>query len=255
MLDRLFRVFKGMFARAVADVETANPEALLELEKEDLRAQILRFNSGLVSHAALAERLVRQVGKLGKEHAELHSRTAALLKAGKRELAARSALALQKISAELEEERHQAEDAEDTYKKLVNARDSAVEAARGKIERLRRSIDEMRIEQAMSDLNQMASGLMTSIGSAGESLARLETLVEDQRNRAAGVSRVAREEMSVADLVAQEEENDALANQALADFAAREGMSLRGGSKESESVSSFDENTKSMGPGNSESES
>jgi phage shock protein A len=256
MFGRLINVIKGMFARFVSNVESANPEALLELEQENLREQIVRFNQGLVSHAALAERLVRQVGNLEKEREELHARTKGLLQAGKQDVAAKSALALQKLVGELDENRQQAEEAEHTYKDLVRARDAAIETARDKIGRLRRSIDEMRIQQAMSELNQMASGLMTSIGGAGESLARLESMVEEQRSLAAGTSRVVREDLSANELMAKEEENDALANQALANFAAREGISLTTGeASKSSGQSTFDEITKVMGPGNSEGES
>jgi hypothetical protein len=102
----------------------------------------------------------------------------------------------------------------------------------------------------------MASGLMSSIGGAGESLARLESMVEEQRSLAVGSSRVAREEVSMGEIIAREEENEALANQALADFAAREGLPLTGGSsEESGGASTFDETTKSMGPGGTETES
>lgn len=247
MIDRLWNVLRGMVARFVSNVEASNPEALLELEKENLRVQIVRFNQGLVSHAALAERLVRHVERLDKEQADLHARTRALLQAGKQEAAAKCALSLQKLTTELDEERKQAEEAEQTYQELVRARDAAVEAARDKLESLRRGIDEMRIQQAMSDLNSMAAGLMSSIGGAGESFARLEAMVEEQRSLAAGTSRVARDEMSASDLVAREEESEALANQALADFAAREGLPLGGGGESAYAESShFDETTKRM---------
>lgn len=225
MLERLINVLRGIFARFVSGVEQANPEALLEVEKENLRKQIGSFNEGLVSHAALCERLIQQVKKLAEEEQQLRARTRAHLRAGNRAQAADCALRLQTVARELEENRVQAEEAETTYKDLVKARDGALEAARERIEKLRRGIDEMRIHQAMADLNQMAAGLVTQMGGAGDTLARLEQMVEEQRARAVGVSRVARDvvEKSDADVLA---ERDVLADEALADFAAREGIDL-----------------------------
>ncbi len=43
--------FLGLF---VSGLEKANPEALLEVEKENLRKQIANHNQGLASHAGSA---------------------------------------------------------------------------------------------------------------------------------------------------------------------------------------------------------
>jgi len=232
MIERLINVFKGCMRLFVSRVEQDNPEALLANEKENLRHQIGRFNEGLVSHAALCERLIDQVKKLEHEDDELRVRTGAQLKAGNRRAAAELALRLQTVSRELGENRKQAEEAEVTYRDLVLARDAAVESARRKIEQLRRGIDEMRIQQAMADLNQMAAGLMTSVGGTGETLARLEEMIEEQRSHAAGTTRVMREHINASDLALREAEHDALAERALADFAAREGITLEAVSAE-----------------------
>lgn len=243
MIERLVNVLRGMLRLFVSGVEADNPEALLENEKENLRLQLGRFNQGLVSHAAMCERLIRQVEKLQADAANLESRTRANLTAGNRDAAAELALSLQRVRGELAENSAQAEEAETTYKDLVAARDAAVEAAQAKIEALRRGIDEMRVQQAMAELNEMAAGLVTSVGGSGETLHRLEQLIEGQRSQAAATSRVAREEMQVGDLRTREAEQHALAEQALADFAAREGIEF-----EPESTGASDGPTKTMGP-------
>ena len=56
MFRRLWNLIKGMLGMAVSAAEASNPEALLELEKENLRKQIAQYNQGLASHAALVER-------------------------------------------------------------------------------------------------------------------------------------------------------------------------------------------------------
>lgn len=262
MIERIFNLMQGFLRGFVSKVERDNPEVLLDNERENVRVQMGRFNEGLVSHAALCERLIQQVRKLEAEERDLHARITAHLRAGNRAPAAELALRHQTAVREVEENRLQVQEAETTYKDLVRARDAAVEAARAKIEKLRRGIDEMRIQQAMADLNQMAAGLVTSVGGTGETLSRLEEMIDEQRSRAAGVIRVSKDELSMEQVEVREVEQQALADQALADFAAREGITLPGGGArqaETEADPGLSAPApepvaaKSMGPGESES--
>jgi hypothetical protein len=118
------------------------------------------------------------------------------------------------------------ESADQTYKDLVKARDVAVNAARSKIESLKGAINDMRMKKAMADMNEMASGMIGEIGGSGDTLNRLHELVEEERNKAAGRARVARDSLDMSQINIKEAEMTALADQALADFAAAEGISL-----------------------------
>ena len=121
-----------------------SPEAMLEEERRNVRDQIARFNDGLVSHAAMCERLVQQVRKLEDDEQQLRARTTANLKAGNRRAAGESALRLQTVTRELTENRKQAEEADQTYKELVRARDASIEAARKKLETLGLAVGSVR---------------------------------------------------------------------------------------------------------------
>ena len=88
MFARLSNILKGMLSLFIKDIERKNPEALLELEQENLRKQIANFNQGLAAHAGLAERLMSQVRKQETEERELHARTTAHLRAGNKSAAA-----------------------------------------------------------------------------------------------------------------------------------------------------------------------
>ena len=55
----------------VSGLEKQNPEALLEVEKENLRKQISEYNKGLAAHAGLCERLMSQVKRESKEIKEV----------------------------------------------------------------------------------------------------------------------------------------------------------------------------------------
>jgi phage shock protein A len=226
MFRRIANLFKGFIGLFIGGIEKKNPEALLEVEKENLRKQISEFNQGLAAHAGLVERLMGQVKKLNTEEAELKAKTKALLQAGQREAAAEMALRYQNTDKQHEELAKQLEAADTRYKELVRARDVAVKAARDKIEQLRRGIDDMKVQKAMAELNEMAAGMVGSLGGSGDNLNRLEEMVEDERSKAAGRARVARDNVDLSGTVVKEAEQKALADMALADFAAAEGIEL-----------------------------
>ena len=226
MFQRIANLFKGFLSLFVSGLERSNPEALLEVEKENLRKQIARYNDGLASHAALCERLMAQVKKLENDERDFRSRASANLKAGNNEAAGQYALRLQTVQRELTENRTQLQQSEETYKSLVAAREIAVKAAKDKIESLKQSIDDLKVKKAMAELTEMASGMVTQIGGSGDTLNRLHDMVEEDRMKAAGRVRVAKDSLNASDIQLKESEQKALADQALADFAAREGIAL-----------------------------
>ncbi len=226
MFKRFSNLVKGFFGLFMSDMERKNPEALLEVEKENLRAQIAKFNQSLASHAGMCERLMGQVKKQETEERELRAKTTAHLRAGNREQAGTMALQLQRTSADLEENRKQLAQAEETYQDLKKARDVSIEAARNKINELTHGIDEMKRNQAIAEMTEMASGMISTIGGSGDTLDRLHGMVEEERTKAAGRARVARDSMDMSEVNMKDAEQDALADLALADFAAKEGIAL-----------------------------
>ena len=226
MFQRLSNLIRGFLSLFISGLERQNPEALLEVEQENLRKQIGQYNQGLATHAGLCERLISQVRQLENEQRDLRARTTANLRAGNRDAAAQLALRLQTVDRELGENRAQLEQAEKTYKDLVKARDVAINAARQKIESLKAGISDMKMKKAMAELTEMASGMITNIGGSGETLDRLSTIVEEERTKAAGRVRVARDSLDMSGVIVKEAEQKALADQALADFAAKEGIPL-----------------------------
>src|SRR4030095_3759862 len=119
MFGRIANLFKGFMSLFISGVERRNPEALLELEQENLRKQIGQFNQGLASRAALAERLMSQLRKLEAEQKDIRAKTTAHIRAGNNAAAGQYALRLQRIEAQLEENRKQLAQAEASYKNLV----------------------------------------------------------------------------------------------------------------------------------------
>lgn len=222
-IRNLFRGFAGLF---IGGIERRNPEALLEVERENLRKQIANYTQGLAAHAGLCERLMGQVKRLETEENELRAKTTAQLRAGNREAAGQYAVRLQSTQRELSENRSQLGDAEKTYSELLRARDVSIKAAQKKIEDLKYALSDLKIKKATAELNEMASGMITQIGGAGDTLNRLQGMVEEEREKAAGRARVAKDSLDTTGIVMKEAEQRALEDQALADFAATENLAL-----------------------------
>src|SRR6186997_2310272 len=130
MFRRLSNIFRGFLGLFVSGLEKRNPEALLELEKKNLRSQIAHFNTGLSAHAGLCEKLIAQVKRQEREEQEYKAKAAANLRAGNQRLAGEIALELQRVRKELADNRSQLADAEKTYKELIVSRDIAIKTAR-----------------------------------------------------------------------------------------------------------------------------
>lgn len=218
MMRRIGNLFRGFFGLFVSGMERRNPEALLEVEQENLRRQVGKFNVGLASHAGLVERLIGQVRKLQNDEADLRAKTAANVKLGNRAAAGQYALRLQMVERELAENRKQVEQAETTYKELVRARDVAISIARTKIETLKTGISDLKMKRAMAEITEMASGMVTELGGSGDTLNRLDAMVQEERYKAAGRVRVAVDSLDTNDIHLKEAEQNALAEQALEQF-------------------------------------
>ncbi len=251
MFKRLRNLIKGFFGLFIGGLERKNPEALLDVEKENLREQIAKYNKGLAGHAALCERLISQTRALETEERELHAKVLAHLRAGNKELAGQYALRHQQAKKEHETIRIQMEEAEKTYKELLTARDVSVKAARDKIEGLKRGINEAKIAQATAELNEMASGMINEIGTAGDTLNRLEEIVREDKEKSAGRARVAKDSIDMTGIAVKAGEQSAMEDLALADFAASEGIALEKPVTDLP-ASSDGETTKTMGPAQSE---
>ncbi len=252
MLKRISNLLKAFANMFVSGAERANPKMLLEQEKENLRVQIARYNTGLASHAGLCERLMSQVKKLEQEEKELRAKAGANLKAGNREMAGQYALQLQTATSQLTENRVQMEQAEKTYQELVKAREVSVNAAKQKIESLKYAISDMEVKKATAEMMEMAGGMISSIGGSGDTLNRLEEMVSEEREKAAGKARVARDSLNTTEFTMKESEQKALADQALADFAAAEGIALDPAIPADSATTTSAPAGKTMGPGQSE---
>jgi phage shock protein A len=249
MWRRISNLFRGFLSLFISGIERENPRALIEAEKENLRKQIARFNDNLANHAGFCERLMRQVKNLEAQERDLTAKAAANLKVGNRAAAGQYALQLKTVKEQLEENRTQMVAAEETYKKLVQARDVSVREAQAKIEGLKRLLTETEMLEAQAELQEMAKGMISSIGGSGDTLARVEEYVTERRDKAAGRARVAAGSIDTSQVELKEGEQEALADQALTEFAAAYGLEMPGAPKaEATAAAPSAPPAKDMGP-------
>lgn len=229
MFTRLMNLIRGFFSLFIKGMEAQNPRALIEVEKENLRSQIARFNENLANHAAFVERLLRQVKTLKAKEKELVAKIIANTKAGNRSVAGQIALQVQTIKQQITENEDQLELAEKTFKDLEKSRNVAVREAQGKIEKLQNLISETEMLEAQAELQKMASGMVNAIGDSGDTVNRVTELVQERRDQAAGKARVASRSVDMTGIKMKEGEQEALGDQALAEFASMYGMDLNTG--------------------------
>jgi hypothetical protein len=72
--------------------------------------------------------------------------------------------------------------------------------------------------EAQAELQEMAAGMITEIGGAGDTLDRVEGYLQERRDKAVGRARVASSEVKIDDFELKEAEQQALAEMALSEF-------------------------------------
>ena len=95
----------------------------------------------------------------------------------------------------------------------------------------------------------MAKGMISGIGSSGDTINRVTELLEERRDKAVGRSRVAAGSYDNSNVTMKEAEMEALGDAALAEFAAMNGISMPGSAQPlAETDSSDDVPQRGMGP-------
>lgn len=244
MFNRLAKLFKGFLSLFIKGIEVSNPEALIEAEKESLREKVASFNKNLAKQAGFISRLDNQIVELTKKDMEISSKTAAYLKAGNTKIAGEFALQLKDIKTQLGENKTQRQEAEEVYKSLLKTRDVTVREARNKIESLAQKLSQVKMKEAEADLREMATAMVSGIGTDGDTLNRLDEQLNERLQEATGKARVAKDSMDSTEIELKESEREALGQQALAEFAVSQGIEMPG----IETLKSAPTVQKTMGP-------
>lgn len=211
---RALNVWRAVVGSGLTELEADHAEAMLDLERLELHKRVQEYNRGLAGYAGLCEKLKTEIGKLDRERGRAQELVESRLAAGDRAAAGRHALRLENLVAQHGELTTQLAQSEASYKALVRQREVALHAARERIESLKRSIDDFKLQRALAELSEWSAGLSGVVGASDGTLLRIKERVEDRCNYEKGRVRVAREGLDT------EEARERAANQAEAAEAA-----------------------------------
>jgi phage shock protein A len=228
LFSRIGNLVKGFVNLFISNVERNNPKALLANIEENLRTDIAKFNQGLIQQATVIEKLKSQVTQQTRDQADLRARATVLIRAGKTDGARDAAFQLEKITKDLENNKSQLEAANESYNGFVKMRDQAVKQAKERIEKIKSNISETDRNKALSGITEMANSMNLETNSHGEQLARLDEIADNARAESAARLKVAQGQVDFSKIDEIEKQDEALKDNALADFMAREGISLPG---------------------------
>ena len=157
IFGKIWRSIKAQLNKLANFFWTADPIAQMQYEYDLAVEQLKEGREGLEQYRALVERVGRQVSVESKEEAKLSAKIKAYLQAGDRETAAQLALELQKLRADLVENKQQLAMHEKAYennlKKIKNA-SSKLAKVREKIQKYDAELKMSRAEAEIAKLNE-----------------------------------------------------------------------------------------------------
>ena len=220
MFKRLMNLIRGFFGFFIKGLEQNNPKLLIEAEKENLRNQVTKYNENLANAAAFVERLKRITANDQVKEKELSAKIKAFMSAGNNKAAGQLAMQYKELKSRMVENEQQLQIAESNYTKLERTRDTAIREAEQKLMKLQNKVSETEMYEAQAQLQEMASGMITSIGGPNDSLDRVAQAIDERRDKALGRARVAGANVLEDHSSIKEAELDALGDAALAEFMA-----------------------------------
>ena len=224
LFARIGRLFKGFLSLFVSGVEEGNPEALMEAARQEFRDRMAQYNNALARLAGVAERLKNQIkGKTTKAQ-DLERRILANHRAGNLELAGSLARELQELKSDLTIDTQELKETEEAYQ--VNLRQAQVvqKEFEDKVRKMERQLSQVKIKEAQAEAAGALGNVAFKVGDLGDTMKRVEEVLDKRYEVSAGKARVAKDTVDVAALHEKEGERKALESQALADFLAAQGI-------------------------------
>jgi phage shock protein A len=234
MFRRIMNLFKGFLGLFVSGIEREHPEALLEAAQQEFKAQMAAARDALANSAGLCSRLQQQIKDNESQIAQLTARITANVKAGNTAVAGELALRLQTVKSELTRNKDQFTIAEKTYQTSVKQVSLAQAEFNRKMETLKTKLNQAKINEALASATAASANMSFKVGDIGDSLGRVDEIVTERAAKAEGKIRATSDLVNAqgAEVQIKEEEQKALADQALAEFMAAQGMPLPAASKE-----------------------
>lgn len=228
MWKRLQNIFKGFMSLFIKGLETSNPKALLEAERESLREKVAKFNQSLAKQAGFVARLERLIAEGDKREKELAAKFQANVAAGNTEIAGRLATDYKTVKDQVAGYREQLKANKKTYEDLVKAKEVTIREAKMKLDELARKLSQVEMKEAEAELREMSQAMVSEIGSDGDTISRLEDSLNERLEYATGRAEVAKHSSDTTEITMKESERKALEQQAMMELAASMGLEVPG---------------------------
>jgi len=218
----------------------ADPIAQMQYEHDQAVEQLKEGRKGLELYRGLVERVTRQASTTRAHVQKLEAQTKAYLKSGQRDVAAKFALEMQKAKQELAQHEEQLKLHDTAYennlKKIKHASHKLAEV-RDKIQKYDAELKMSAAEAEIAALSETFNmNITTDFG-------QLEQVIQGKIDKNRGKARVAADLSSegIADIQAEEKMQEAMAEDALAQFEVELGM-------RSPETTKIADGTKDLGP-------
>ena len=222
-LGKLWRSIKAQFNKLGNAFASIDPVAQMQLEYDSAVEQLKEGRVGLEQYRALVERVTRQVENDAKQVNEIKVTIKHYLKAGDRETASRYALQLERAGKGLDENESQLALHETSYEDNL----AKIKRATRRLGEIRNKITkydaELKMSRAEAEMAQLATSFNFDVTT---DFGQIEAVIQDRIDRNRGKARVASDmsHKGIADIEAEERMEEALAEQALAEFEVELGL-------------------------------
>jgi phage shock protein A len=250
MFRRIANLFKGFLSLFISGIEREHPEALLEAAQQEFKSQMAAARDALASSAGLCSRLQQQIKDGESQINQLTARITANVKAGNTAVAGELALRLQTVKGELARNKEQYAIAEKTYQTSVKQVSLAQTEFNRKMEALKSKLNQAKINEALASATAASANMSFKVGDLGDTIGRVDEVVSERAAKAEGKIRATSDLVNAqgAEIQIKEEEQKALADQALAEFMATQGMAVPGAKEAPAPAAPPTDAGKTMGP-------
>jgi phage shock protein A len=223
MFSKIFKAISAQLNKLANLFWEADPIAVMQLEADQAVERLKEGREGLEVYRGLVERVQRQVNT-GRKHVEkLEAQIKAYLRAGDRETAARFSLEMQKGRTGLAANEEQLAMHEQAYqnnlKKIQHANKKLVEVR----EKIRQYDAELKMSAAEAEIAKLAESFQVDVTT---DFGQIEDVIQRQIDENRGKVRVAADLSSegIADIEAEEQMEESLAEDALREFEVELGL-------------------------------
>lgn len=217
IFSKLWRSFAAQMNKVANFFWTADPVAQMQYEYDKSVEQMKEGEQGVVQYRALVERVRRQVETDKKHVASLEANVRSALSTGKRDVAAKFALELQKAKTQLAENAGQLEMHEKAYENNL----LKIKHASGKLSELQTKIKKYDADLKMSKAEAQVANVARSLKvDVTTDFGQIEQVMQDQIDKNRAQARVAADLSSegLDEIQRDQSMQDALADQALREF-------------------------------------